>query len=179
MAGSIAYYNVIAPSYENLYRAEQLEKVTSILKEVKVEPDNSVLDIGAGTGILEEVLVGCRITALEPSVLADFLKGKKLENVKIIRSSIEAFKTKEKFDRVFCITVLQDMDQKQRVICIKRAFELCKEGGYLAFSFLAVSDIDLEALHPILVFNTANDKAYIFKKEAEFKQDYIDSIGKL
>ncbi len=161
---AIQYYTSIADSYEKLYREEQTEKIKTILKLIVIKKTDRILDIGEGTGILEEQLPGSHITAVEPSDLAGILERKKLKNVKIIRSSASDLELGGKFDVVFCITVLQDLAPGDREICIKKAFALCRSGGRIAFSLLKASKIDLSALHPDAKGETANDVFYLFTK---------------
>ncbi len=159
---AVEYYSSIAPSYEALYKEEQLEKIKRIVSLVPHTKSSKVLDIGAGTGLLEENLRECKIIALEPSEMADFLEAKKLPNVKVLRLKVSQFKSDEKFDLVFCITVLQDLAKAERERCIKSAFAFCKHGGRIVISVLEASKIDLGYLKPILTEKVANDKVYVF-----------------
>ena len=158
---AIEYYSSIAPSYEALYKEEQVEKIKRIISLVPHNKNSKVLDIGAGTGLLEENLKECKITALEPSEMADFLEAKKLSNVKILRLKASKFKSEERFDLVFCITVLQDLDKEERKRCIKAALKYCKHGGRTVISVLEASKIDLGYLKPILTEKIANDIVYV------------------
>ncbi len=161
---SIGYYSSIAHSYEALYMQEQLTKIKEIVSIIKPASSWELLDIGAGTGLLEEELKNFKITALEPSELADLLAAKNLPNVEIVRKKVSEFRTKKRFDAVFCITVLQDLDEKERAACIKLAFHSCKKGGKIAISLLERSNIDLSYLKPESSGEAANDRFYVFTK---------------
>lgn len=161
---AIGYYNSIAPSYDALYKEEQSTKINTIIALINPKKSWRILDIGAGTGLLEESLKGVKITALEPSEMADLLAAKKLPNVRLERKKISQFESKRRFDAVFCVTVLQDLDKKERAKCIAAAFKFCKTGGKIIISVLKQSKIDLSNLKPISVCETANDVVYIFKK---------------
>ena len=67
--GDITFWNRFAPWYEKWLTRGEYHKV--ILRELRgiVEEEWSVLDIGAGTGVLSMPMAsfGCNVTALEPS----------------------------------------------------------------------------------------------------------------
>lgn len=161
---SIEYYNAIKDSYEKLYREEQVEKIRFILSHIKVNPDDRILDAGAGSGILEEILNRYNITAIEPSDLFDIIQRKRFNGI-AIKSKIEDFQANEKFDLIFCITVLQDIADEERPKVIKKLFDLAKPGGLIIISILKVSKIDLDHLKPIDKFEFNNERIYFFKKE--------------
>ncbi|MCL4400713.1 MAG: class I SAM-dependent methyltransferase [Candidatus Parvarchaeota archaeon] len=161
---AVGYYSSIAPSYDALYKEEQLDKIRSMLSAVKPKKNWIVLDIGAGTGLLEENLKVRTVTAIEPSEMGEFLETKKLPGVKVEKVKISQFKSSKKFDAVFCITVLQDLDKNEREKCIKSAFEHCKRGGKVVISVLKQSNIDLSYLKPSLVYEVVNDVIYIFNR---------------
>lgn len=164
---AVKYYNAIAESYEPLYREEQLKKVEGILGALDIADNDKILDIGAGTGILEERLEGHDITALEPSVLSEKLLKKKIKGVKVVVKPIEEFISEEIFDIAFCITVLQDLELNVRELCIKKAFNVVKPGGKIVISVLTRSNIDLAYLHPARVFDIANDKVFVFSAHSQ------------
>lgn len=159
---AVEYYNKIKPSYERLYGEEQKEKIDEILRLIEVKPNQKIIDVGAGAGLLEKILKQNMITALEPSELADLIP--KRENIKIIRKRLEKFSTKEKFDLVFCITVLQDIEKEKREDFIKRLFSLCKKEGFILISVLKRSGIDLDDYSPVSKKEIGNDVLYIFEK---------------
>jgi 2-polyprenyl-3-methyl-5-hydroxy-6-metoxy-1,4-benzoquinol methylase len=161
---AVEYYSSIAPSYESLYREEQLGKIREIITVVQPKKSWKILDIGAGTGLLEENLKGFDITALEPSEMFDILERKKLSRVKLLHKTISQFSSSDKFDAVFCITVLQDLNKSERRRCIKKAFYYCKKKGVIVISVLKQSNIDLSKLKPVLVEEAQNDVFYLFKK---------------
>lgn len=161
---AVEYYSSIAPSYEALYKEEQLTKIKRVMALLKPKKNWKILDIGAGTGLLEEKLRGYKITAIEPSEMADLLEAKKLRGVEVVREKISRFKSDKRFDAVFCLTVLQDLDKKERAKCIKAAFNLCRKGGKVIFSVLKVSPVDLSNLRPDISEEIANDRLYIFTK---------------
>ncbi len=164
MEDAVDYYNAISGSYEKLYRDEQIRKIKFILKHLDIDKIETVLDIGAGTGILEEFLKGKKVVAIEPSSLSDEIIRKDLKNVTLIRSRVEEVNLDERFDLVICLTTLQDLNKETRRICLEKAFEYCKEGGTVAISVLKASQIDLSYLKPTAIEDAQNDIIFFFIK---------------
>lgn len=160
---SIEYYNTIKDSYDALYSMEQEGKIDYLLSIIKPKRRQLILDIGAGSGILESKIKKNKIIALEPSELIDEFVKKKQRNVTIIRKKITDFHTTKKFDIIFCITVLQDMKMEERQAAIDAMFSLCKKGGRIIVSVLDESHIDLSNLHPEKSGSIENDRFYIFR----------------
>ena len=154
---STSYYNTIKDSYEKSYREEQIGKIRKILSLIKI------LDVGAGTGILEELLKDYDITAIEPSDLY-YIMSKKRLNSKLIKADFLSFESEEKFDIVFAITVIQDINIENREKFIKKLFNLTKNGGKIVISVLNRSGIDLDYLRPINKICVENDIVYVFNK---------------
>ncbi|EFD93221.1 MAG: Methyltransferase type 12 [Candidatus Parvarchaeum acidophilus ARMAN-5] len=161
---SIIYYNAIKSSYEGLYFKEQIKKIQFLLSKFEIKTPYTILDVGAGTGILETILRNNNITALEPSDMADMIVQRKLNNVSIVRETIEKFQTDKKFDFVFCITVLQDIPEEQRENAIEKMISLTNEGGFTIISVLKASGIDLSILNPMESGEIENDIYFIFRK---------------
>ncbi len=159
---SITYYNSIGQSYESLYLREQENKIRFILSRIKVNGNDKILDVGAGTGILESMLHENNVTAIEPSDMADILVKKGFKNVSIIKKKIQDFAYDKKFDIVFCITVLQDIEEIDRKSVIKKLFDLTAKNGHLVVSVLKSSNIDLSSLNPIESGYIENDRYFIF-----------------
>ncbi len=164
MEDAVEYYNAIAKSYEKLYRDEQMGKIKFILKQLDINKIKTVLDIGAGTGILEEFLRDKKIVAVEPSKLSEEISKKGLKDVEIVPRRIEDIDLDERFDLVVCLTTLQDINESDREACIKKAFEFCKEGGTIVISVLKASRIDLSYLKPFATGEAENDIIFFFDK---------------
>ncbi len=86
------YYNTIAPSYNELYEAEQLEKVALIKdilssnKDFELTGDSMVFDVGCGTGISTDCTVHPR-AGLDPSI--ELLRIANSEREKNIAAELE------------------------------------------------------------------------------------------
>ncbi|MCL4399122.1 class I SAM-dependent methyltransferase [Candidatus Parvarchaeota archaeon] len=159
---SYEYYTVISNSYESLYGAEQRKKISGIISIIGIKDGDSILDIGAGNGILEKILHENDILAVEPSSLFSFIPVN--NHIKAENKRISDFSTNRKFDVVMCVTVLQDLNEEERKICIEKAFEYCKPGGRIAISVLKSSGIDLDYLKPRIITEIENDRVFIFYK---------------
>lgn len=158
---SVLYYNTIKDSYENLYSREQSSKIRFLLSRIDIKESDKILDVGAGTGILESILAKNKIVAIEPSDMADMMDAKRLKNVLIERRRIQDFDTEEKFDVIFCITVLQDIKEGREEI-IKKLFSLARAGGHVIISVLRASNMDLKHMGPVESGFIENDRYFIF-----------------
>ncbi len=159
---SITYYNSIGKSYESLYLREQESKARFLLSKIEVKGSDKILDVGAGTGILESILPENDITAIEPSDMAGMIVKKGFKKVSVVKERIQDFVSNERFDVVFCITVLQDIEENDRESIIKKLFSLTAENGHLLISVLKASNIDLSSLNPIEMGYIENDRYFIF-----------------
>jgi 2-polyprenyl-3-methyl-5-hydroxy-6-metoxy-1,4-benzoquinol methylase len=159
---SILYYNSIGKSYESLYLKEQESKIKFLLSKITIKESDKILDVGAGSGILESMLQKNNITAVEPSDMADMIIKKGFKNVSVVKKRIQDFASNKKFDVVFCITVLQDIEEADRENVIKKLFELTAKNGHLLISVLKHSNIDLSGLNPVESSYVENDRYFIF-----------------
>ncbi len=99
--------------------------------------DKSVLEIGCSTGSLLSQFAqnGWTVTGLEPSkAAASFAKKRGLN---VFNSDIEHFGTKNKFDLVIMIHVLEHVDDPKETL--KRLSKLTRPKGHL---FLSVPNLD-------------------------------------
>ncbi len=60
------YYNSIAKGYGELYKEEQLQKLSIIKNNVKISKNAKILDVGCGTGISSDF--DCFVVGLDPSI---------------------------------------------------------------------------------------------------------------
>jgi len=129
------YYDGISKGYDELYGEEQLKKVKFIVEEFKevFEQKKKILDAGAGTGILNKFLKNKDLISLD---ISPKMLEKNKNDKKIIGSITKMpFKNKE-FDLVFCITVLQDLNENEIEKAIK---EIKRTSKNAIISFLKKS----------------------------------------
>lgn len=107
----MVYYDTIAPAYQELYKEEQMEKIREILNLVDIKKDDLVLDLGCGSGFLEPFIKGYYIGLDISKELLRKIKGNKL----LGDAKQLPFRDKS-FDWIFCITVLQDIEDKAQVL---------------------------------------------------------------
>jgi 2-polyprenyl-3-methyl-5-hydroxy-6-metoxy-1,4-benzoquinol methylase len=162
---SFIYYNAIARSYEKLYRDEQIQKALFIKRVLEAYGVKLALDVGAGTGILEEVCSDIIFDVVEPShSMLNILKRKKLKNIrKIYDSKIEEAKIKEKYNAVIALTVLQDVSDRKEFI--EKLFSLANKNGLVIISYLSRANIVMSQYTnrvPTITEKVANDIINVF-----------------
>ena len=101
------YYNKIAPSYNNLYKEEQIKKIKFIKKYCK----GKILDIGCGPFYTSEFFNN--IIGIDPSI--NLLKLSKSNNKICARAEALPFKDKS-FNTVLSITSIQNFSNIKKSI---------------------------------------------------------------
>ncbi len=124
-------FNPIRIQYikENLIRHFKIKKKKIPLKNLKI------LDIGCGGGLLSEPIsrLGAKVTGIDASkknikIANTHLKKSKLK-INYICSSPENLKTKEKFDAILNMEIIEHVEDVE--LFIKKSSELLKKGGLM------------------------------------------------
>jgi ubiquinone/menaquinone biosynthesis C-methylase UbiE len=119
---TMRHYNLQAEIYNVQYMDEQKAKIAEILKFMKLEQRDCVLDLGCGTGFLfnnisekVELLLGLDISQKALKLAKKRIKC--LPNVFLIRADADNMPFLDNiFDKVFAITVLQNMPKPKTTI---------------------------------------------------------------
>jgi ubiquinone/menaquinone biosynthesis C-methylase UbiE len=120
--GTIRHYDQQATIYDVQYLGEQNAKIEGALSSTEIKPNELVLDLGCGTGFLFHhidesirLLVGLDISL---NVLREAKKRtKNLSNIALIRADADNTPFPDcVFDRVFAITLLQNMPDPLKTI---------------------------------------------------------------
>ncbi|RME52050.1 SAM-dependent methyltransferase [Candidatus Woesearchaeota archaeon] len=116
------YYNAIAEGYDALYGEEQESKLRFILKHVALTPNDTLLDVGCGTGASFDLLP-CRCRGVEPSTA---LMNRSIHREAIIQGVAEQLPFPDHaFDYVLALTMihhatnLHDALQEMARVCKK------------------------------------------------------------
>jgi ubiquinone/menaquinone biosynthesis C-methylase UbiE len=122
------FYGGIASGYDELYMAEQLQKMTSIIAELGADvpkKKEKLLDVGCGTGISTSVWK-CECTGIDPSSELIEIAKKKYPGKTFLVGKAEKLPFPDKsFDVVICITAIHNFDDvRQGLIEMKR---VCKD----------------------------------------------------
>lgn len=111
--------------------------LNQVLTQVNLQPTSTVADLGCGPAGIFIALPQNKVTAVDPLLIKfestlPFFKRSDYPNVTFITSTIEAFETSEKFDRVFCMNAINHVHNIQQGFgCLRKA---CKPGGVIAVS---------------------------------------------
>ncbi|MBW2992875.1 class I SAM-dependent methyltransferase [Candidatus Woesearchaeota archaeon] len=107
------YYDAISEGYDELHGEEQNNKLKIIKKLISPKQNETLLDVGCGTGICTDW--NCRCTGIDPSKGLIKEAKKKYKNIKFIVAPAEKIPFKEhSFDYVISVTALhlcQDIDK--------------------------------------------------------------------
>ncbi len=146
-AGAEEWYNHLANIYDELYGEEQRRKL-EIIKRFLKKRFNKCLDAGCGTGISTEYLLSIcnEIIAIDISenMLRKAKERIKNKKVKFLKMDLKEMNFKEEFDLIFCITVLQDDPQPEKILA--KLKEAIKKDGIAIISVLNRGKKDWEEL---------------------------------
>lgn len=108
------YYNAIAHGYEELHGEEQLKKLNLIVKHLKPEKSDLLLDVGCGTGLTTRFW-GCKRTGIDPAEKLLKKAREKDREGTYIRAPAEKIPfPKKSFDIVISITALQNFNDIEK-----------------------------------------------------------------
>jgi ubiquinone/menaquinone biosynthesis C-methylase UbiE len=116
------HYDRQAAVYDVQYVGEQNAKIEDALSDTELKPNETVLDLGCGTGFLFQhisksirLVVGLDVSS---KVLREAKKRtKNLSNIALIRADADNTPFPDRtFDRVFAITLLQNMPDPLKTI---------------------------------------------------------------
>jgi len=106
----MTYYDEIAASYEKLHGEEQLQKAKIILQNLKIEPTDTLLDVGCGTASYLSIF-HCKKTGIDPST--ELLKQAKIP---VIQGTAEVLPFADNsFDIVISLTAIHHADAKKAI----------------------------------------------------------------
>lgn len=119
---TIRHYDRQATIYDVQYRGEQKSKIEDILKNIELSANEQILDLGCGTGFLFQhisqkvgFLVGVDISLNTLQVAKKRIKNR--SNIALIRADADNTPFFDSvFDKIFAITVLQNMPKPVKTI---------------------------------------------------------------
>ena len=116
------HYDRQATIYEVQYRGEQKSKIEDILKNIGLRTNEQILDLGCGTGFLFQYIpqkvgffVGVDISLNTLKEAKKRIKNR--SNIALIRADADNTPFSDStFDKIFAITVLQNMPEPVKTI---------------------------------------------------------------
>jgi ubiquinone/menaquinone biosynthesis C-methylase UbiE len=119
----MTYYDEIAKGYDELHKEEQEKKLKIVKQYIKPKKNETLLDIGCGTGISSDF--DCKVTGIDPSEELLKIAKKNHPKAKFIQTEAEHLPFPNKsFDYVISLTAAQNFtDLKQAVDEIMRVMK--------------------------------------------------------
>ncbi|MEK6887223.1 MAG: class I SAM-dependent methyltransferase [Nanoarchaeota archaeon] len=129
------YYDTIAPAYDELHLEEQTKKLEIIKKEIKIDKETKLLDVGCGSGISSQF--ECDVTGVDPSEELIKLAEKRVPSAQFMVENAEQLPFEDKsFDVIISLTAIQNFNN------IEKGLNEIKRVGkkQFALSFLKKSE---------------------------------------
>jgi len=132
------YYNEIAQNYENFIpqNKKMRQIILDFLKELGIKKDSSILDLGAGTGIVTEGIAkegynNLTLLDLSKKELEIAKKKKELKNASYIECDLTKDEIKGKYDVIFATMSLDYFKGEQLFKILEKIKNALNEGGKL------------------------------------------------
>ncbi|MDK2908287.1 MAG: hypothetical protein PWQ87_745 [Candidatus Woesearchaeota archaeon] len=153
-----SYYNKIAKFYNSFRKEEQLEKALFVKSLIEPKNDETMLDVGCGTGISMSVF-DCHIIGIDPS--EEMLKNNPFEAIKGYAESIPF--ADNSFDYVISITAAQNFKNIEKAIA--EIYRVCKKKSVIT---IMSNSKKLPYLRKQLKKHFPEVKEYILKIDTAF-----------
>ena len=119
---NMQHYDRQAPIYNVQYAGEQDNKIEVVLKRMKMDSKELILDMGCGTGFLFKhinkqvgLLVGIDLS--EKALQEAKNRTKKMKNVELVLADADNTPfPNHTFDKVFVVTLLQNMPEPSKTL---------------------------------------------------------------
>ena len=151
------YYNSIAKSYNELYKEEQLNKLSIIKENIKISKETKILDIGCGTGISSDF--DCFVIGIDPST--ELLKLNK-NGIKVLGTAENIPFKDNSFDYVISVTAIHNFKN------IENSINEMKRVGKKNFVFSVMKKSEKFSLIKEMIA-----KKFIVEKAVEEEKDAI------
>ncbi|MCS7120556.1 MAG: class I SAM-dependent methyltransferase [Nitrososphaerota archaeon] len=140
--GAMKHYDRIADLYDSLYKHEQDKKIYSTLKYVGLAASDVVLDAGCGSGLLfpwldgkVKVIVGVDISRCLLRIAASRSGGSSGTETHLILADASYLPIrKEIFDKIFAITLMQDVPEVD--VVVEEIFRVAKNSSEIIITWL-------------------------------------------
>jgi len=143
-------YNLLSIFYDKIYSKKPYKQELLYIKKIlKKNNYKNILELGCGTGNythwIKKLFEPSKFHAVD--INNKMLKIAKTKNigVKFTKGEITSFKSKHKFDIIFCLFhVVNYLESEEKLNkFLNNSFKLLNDGGYLVFDFLDSSSISL------------------------------------
>jgi ubiquinone/menaquinone biosynthesis C-methylase UbiE len=160
------YYDAIAPGYDRLHMAEQIQKMTAIIADLGTDipkREEKLLDVGCGSGISTSVW-NCDCTGIDPSEKLVDVARSNYPGKRFLVASAEDIPFPDKsFDIVLCVTAIHNFaDVRKGIEEMKR---VCRDR--LVITLLRKSQ-KVEEIEKMIILNFKVKRIIMEEKDLIF-----------
>jgi len=111
------YYDQTSAGYQELHKEEQKKKIKIIKNNINIKPGETILDLGAGTGFLNEFFPDNEIYSIDPS---EKLLAQNKNPIKFKTSAEKLLFPDNTFDWIISVTAIHHFDLDESIKKMKR-----------------------------------------------------------
>jgi len=111
------YYSTISASYDELYGEEQMAKLGEVLKLLRFEGDDIILDVGCGTGLITKRISEGVGRAVGIDISREMVERGRQCGTEFLVCDAESLPFRQRvFDKVVSFTVLQNLADPSKTL---------------------------------------------------------------
>ncbi len=166
-------YDAAADIYDLRYEEEQRAKYKVILRRLKLDPSDLLLDVGCGTGLFLQAVANSSTIVVGVDISVRMLRAAKrrcngIRKVSLILGDADYLPLRRSlFDKAYAITLLQNLPDPEKTV--RELMSVIKPRGKIALTSLKRT-LEIDKLEKLLALHTPQSADII---DVDDLKDYI------